>query len=635
MVDDNNQNNLNDQNGLNNQSNLNVEYLNDTTGGATVGEMKIISPKKTMKSVALKLVGVIIIILIGLFSHYMFTRRSPKALFINASNILFESFEMLDFEGFDKSVKYSGNLSIKTNVEDVKEVINDFKLDYTYGFDVKNKLAEFETKVKEGNNDNLIVNANIKNDNIYLSLKDIYEKIILIDSNTIKENLGISINEIFETIENSNTQIEDIKYIAEELKEITSNTLTKLNYSKTREKIAINNKDISVTKNTLYLNEENLKLFFNSIVDEFLKNDKLLDKWATLVNVDKNDLKKELEEFKKTIEEAEASEFEDNSGISIYTTGLLGNVVKVSLESENEEVLYYINYKDYKAFYSENTIIEINNRNLSLIMNDKVVLEGTVNTLEDNKIDVVFNTTKDSEDLIFKGSFKYNKSDKENNFDLNVEISEGVEKRILSVVYTTKEESENVINDSFVFKMNQDSNNIEIINKGKLSYGEKIATLNVNDNINYNNLTDSDFNNIMVNFEKKLENTPFGILMASNLKSNKTVFAKEVSTIIEASSLAYAKYLTDSSTDNLTVENQNRICFTVDNLINSGLLSSEYYDFVGTVTIINKNTYYVQVASEDYFIQKYSFDSVVNESDINDFEYMPNTFKTSCQYFTY
>ena len=236
----------------NNQNSTNVETLDIGTmpienldnNISNYDNNSIVVKKKKTNSKILIVIGLIMVILIGLGVHYLLTIKNPKTIFTKASNVFFESVEttLREVPEFlDKSYLYEGNVKINTNIEEYT-FLNNETFNYNLGLDIKSKKAEAGFGLIEGNNKLVNLSANVKDNNVYVDLDELFEKVILFDDNTIKENLGMSINELFTKLEEiySEENIDDIKYIVTSFKELTNDALNKVSYEKDSTKIYIN-----------------------------------------------------------------------------------------------------------------------------------------------------------------------------------------------------------------------------------------------------------------------------------------------------------------------------------------------------------------------------------------------------------
>ena len=303
-----------------------------------IGE-KIRSKKSGKKAIPLIIVGVLIAALIGIGVHFFIRSNNPKTFFSKASNFVFESLLETLEEGvnFTKtSYLYQGNTSIRTNVEDISYLDNQ-NIKYNLGVDLSKHKLEAGVELLENNKSFLSVVGNVKNDNVYVDLGNLYNKVLLLDNQTFEDEMGISITSLFETLDEvySEEQIKNLKYIITSFEDITNDALGKVKYQTNNTKITLNGESISVKEMSLDFNYNNTKIIAMTFADGILNNDKLLTTLSEYMGYDKEYLKEELNDLKEEFNiDDELTEEEKNEvifKISIYTKGIANEVVKLSI----------------------------------------------------------------------------------------------------------------------------------------------------------------------------------------------------------------------------------------------------------------------------------------------------------------
>lgn len=612
----------------NNQNNTNVEMLD--VGVQPLENSNVINnnelPKNKKKNlfIVLIIISVLVLILIGLGVHYILTINNPKAIFTNINNYFYENLgkAITNSEQYiEQSYLYEGNVKINTNIEEYS-FLNNETFNYSFGIDIQNEKAEAGIELIEGSSPLISANANIKDNNVYVDLDELFDKVILVDDKTIKDNLGISVNELFTELKNaySEENITSLNYIVSRLQEISNKSLEKVNYEKTKEKIDINGKEIKVTKMSLTFNKENAQIIGNTIADEMLNDTKLLEKIASLAKTNKTDLVEMLNSFKEEINTIE--EYDETLKMSIYTTGFLGDVVKVSFEENNIEEIYFINYENYKLLVLEDTSIEVKGKNLIVKYLGEVIITGTVNKLELDNIDIDFK----SNDNTFKGKITCvnNSSNADLKIDLEINSDEKIEFNMSS---NMNKVSDTQFDAKMIVKVAIDNQSVEVTNTSKLNLSSNIANINTNNALNYNNITEEDINKIEENLYKAFKGTEFEGLIAFDNEAN---FAENANYAIEAASHAMTLILIDSYSSEYTIENDTTYCFTLENL--DGLLDidGDYKDYEGTITVTkngNNYNYRIEMHNSEYYVKKYNN---VTEADVYSVENISVPLKTKC-----
>lgn len=616
----------------NNQNNTNIETLDVGTNpietldnnSSNFNNDGIVVKKKIPNSKLLLVIGVIVVILVGLGVHYLLTINNPKTIFTKASNTFFESLEngLTEAPKFlENSYLYEGNVKINTNVEEFS-FLNNETFNYALGLDIKNKKAEVGFKLVEGSNKLVSVDANIKDNNIYVDLNELFEKVILVDDNTIKENTGMSINEIFTELEElySEENIEDTKYIVTSFKEITNEALGKVSYEKTSVKININGKNVSANKMSLPFTKDNMQVIATTYIDGMLNDSKLLEEIATLVGYEKTELTEMLNTAKEQIDT-----FEEPDGtlkIAIYTTGITGKVVKVAMEENDIDEAYYIGYKDYKLFVIDDMFIEIKGKELTIKEVEELIATGTVNSLEANNIDIDFVS---ADNKLFNGNITYVNNNSNIDFKFNLEVNSD-EKAVINLSSSTTNISDTETEAKIVVGVAFGSQTLEVTSTTKMTVGANIASIDTNNTLNFNNMTEEDMNTITGNLEARLKGTKYGELMNINGESD---FITDANAAIDASSQAMSLISIGSLTSNYTMENATTYCFTLQNLEDAGFING-YDDYEGTITVTkvgNDYSYRIEMHNDEYYVRT---KDVVYEDNMYTTKYMPSTIKTKC-----
>lgn len=628
MIND-NQNNFSNE--------LNPEFLDYPNSNQELNESS--SKKKKSINIILVVLGVLIIALVIFLIYYTISMKKPEKVFNNITNYMFNSVENLFSNSnkinLEETGLVTGNLKINTTIEEY-DFLDNAVFNYNLGYDIKNKKAELGFGYDEDNQKVMFAETEIKDNNLYFYLDDLFDKVILMDNETIQNEFEININDIFTNIEEylKDDKSEDILYIIKQLHLITNKVFENVKYETLNEKLNVNNKEINTTKMVLNLNKENMSTMLHTYIDEILKNDELLTKIANLLEIEKNELTDEFKSMQKEIDSIE--EPTENVKLSIYTTGLFGNIVKIAYEIDNEEIMYYVNHKEYKLIYLDEYYIEINQKDLSVKYNDELIISGTVNSLELNKLDIDFKS-EDKEES-FKGNIKYINENGNLKSNINFEFTtETIAK--LNIEINNNKVNEKEYNSNIIFALEVDSQKIELTNTMKTMLGKEIASNEVSNTINYNDLTENDLITIEENLYNKLESTKLGefINLNNNLDDSllKETFMTQANVAIsEASDAAALIEIGSLSSRYFTKENINTYCFTINDLINAGFLPKESYtNITGTITVTKTSNGYIyntQLKDENYFVQK--SDGAINVSDIDGIEYLlSSSFKYDCK----
>lgn len=464
---------------------------------------KINKIKNQISNFFIVILGIVIVILIGFYVFSTIITNRPQFIYKNIINNIFNGAENIykNNISLDKSKYISGNLVFNTNDEEYK-ILNDEQINYNFGVDLVNKKAEAEIILKENNNEIINVLTEVKNNNVYLFLNKLFNQTILIDEETLEKN-NIDINSLFDEF-NENS---DILFIINEFQGITNSVLNELNYEVKEESLKINDSNVKVKRMDLVFNKENIKTIFQIYTNRILDNDKLMEKLSKFTNSSVDEIKNNLLSLRKEIELSEINE--ENTKVSVFLSGIFNNLIKISYEQDNKELISYTNYKNHKILKLDNLEIKVEEEKLSVISDNKIVITGVVKSLEKNNLELTFKTVEDNS---VEGKIKYLQD--KNNKTLDVEFKSSnllnLKLKMINTKFNINEEINNLN-----INLEVDNTKYEITNKLTITNNRNIATKDVNEYVNYNNLTDNDINTITNNLSNALSNSKIGDLLNS------------------------------------------------------------------------------------------------------------------------
>ena len=429
----------------------NIDLLNDEKMGKNKTILLMIS-----------IIFVLVIIVIIITKIFILT---PKNIFLYSLNNTY--YNLKNKINVDSSIDLSkyqtiiSNTSLNINIGAKNKLLNELISN--------NKINNLNINV----NDKLDIKNNILNSNIDLFNSD--EKVSL---NLYKDSdyLYILLNNIYEEY----LKIPFLnKFNLSNMKSINSNDIKIfLNNFKDVYLENISDKDFTISKEMLLINDENIKtnkISYNisSIeLNRILKE--TLDKSSNIDNEFKNvvlNLNKYLEDNKYSFI------------LNTYTYGLIPETIKYSLEIIDDNKKYVIDYSDYSNIYSIG--FNSNNKNtLKLNINNYGRSEYNLN-LEFNDYKIDFNINLNNNDITFNYKIEYLDSllsGKNKIYDIS----------LVDNNYNFKTKSDIVYNkyDEDVFKINIDGNSKYIIN-------EPLTSIDINNNVNIYDLSNEEMNNIV------------------------------------------------------------------------------------------------------------------------------------------
>lgn len=297
----------------------------------------IINEKKKNKLIIPLITTILLLIIIGAFGFYINMTSKPKKVISNLINTLYNSYKKTnDYYKLnlqDKPYIIDGNLNIITDIPYIEE-LNQEKFNYKIGIDSTNKKMLTEFNLMEDENKIISLIYYFLNTESYLKL-DEYEKLIKLDEENTYFDSNITYNS-----ENLNMTNEDLDYIIKEAKEILINSIDMSAFTKTKDKIKINDKETSVNKYTIELNEKNLKNLDTNFKTNIIKNKNLIKKLSELTNKTEDEI---IESIKTT------NNYQNSGKFNIYTTkfkndikmieySYMGNKIQITFDKEIKNI---------------------------------------------------------------------------------------------------------------------------------------------------------------------------------------------------------------------------------------------------------------------------------------------------------
>lgn len=406
-------------------------------------------------------IGIPVIIILGVLGAYYYV-TNPMSILTKTINTAYEKMDQLianktnTFDLTEDPININTNIAFKTDMDmNGLENIQNYNYDFNIGLNMKKKVMNIELGIKEDQKQ--IISANlyqIKNKQ-YLKSKQLFDKLVDITNET-----GTDFDDMFkiEGIDSiSNVNNEDIKYVLKRYKEIIVGSLNKKYISREKTDITINDKTIKATKITYLLNKENQERTLNYIKEESKKDSKLIQILAKISDTTEEDIKTNFDNM--------ALEDESDASIVLYTEGFDQKIVQINLIEDNENILSYTN--------QDNTF--------TVNLNNQIILK--IKKLETEEI------------------------------DLDYELKEQNATGTLRIKGTSKEKE---TQGSIYLLVNSKEFNGEINLTINLNTNP-VNTVNTNNAVKINELTNEDMAKIFENLENTLKGTFFLDLIESQI----------------------------------------------------------------------------------------------------------------------
>lgn len=365
----------------------------------------IVTEENPVKTKSKKgLVGIIIAIIlllaiVGGAAYYFMVYSKPENVFKRVVGKSVQSYESSIEESEYKTIKTRIGLNAKITPdeedEETKEIVElinalDVALDVQMDYDQKQLLTKIESKYENENLLNLDLYVDVKDKEAYMYLKDMFDKYIETEMD----------DESYETLEElfENTYTKDQQASLKKAYGIIGTEFEKAiktEYcSSEKQEITINGKTEKATKNTISMTYNQLCDEFITIFTNLKDNKEFIDCFE-----DSEEVTESLENAIEALEDEKDEKYNNtNIKISIYTTGILQNIVKVDFVVENEKqtATIEVNAKDkenYEFIISSGEEKITGNVNIKEQDENNAKLKIEVNVPEFGKVEVNFDIT--------------------------------------------------------------------------------------------------------------------------------------------------------------------------------------------------------------------------------------------------
>lgn len=311
---------------------------------------------------------ILIIAVVGAGAYFLLNKSNIKP--VNAfKNVVEKAFTALEVKEDAKTasakIELTASLdSDNLNVRAIKQYVEAAKITLNGEADLNKQIMKYNALV-DFDKDTL-VNADfiLQNGKIYAYAKDFFSKYVEIDSEDLDmEEMTVMIEEMFK-ISNKISKKETNKL----LKDIENEVLKFLDeqeYETSKEEIKVGNDTVKATKASLKLNEKQLAKLMTNVLT-VVKNSEYIKE---LISTDEIDFEEQIED---AIEELKDVDTDDMTiKISLYTTGVAGEIVKAEVVAkEEEEEVITINYEK-ESKEKASVVFEAEGTELKLEINKK------------------------------------------------------------------------------------------------------------------------------------------------------------------------------------------------------------------------------------------------------------------------
>lgn len=431
----------------NNSVQTNVEPSSVVSNQETVVDSK--SSKMGILFLIIALIGIICAVCVCGY-YFLFNKKKIVSSFVDAvyNKVGLAIDEYYSFDYQKNSVLINGDMSFNTNIPDF-DVLNNEKLSYSVGLDYQNKRIQGGVTLSEDNLSLFDVMLYMKDNFGYISLPDVYTSLIKVE---IPEDEYRSIFEV----EDVGIFKDDVKYINKAYRDILVNSLDMNDFKKSSKVIIVNGVDTKVNALSYTLDNNNYEKFINNVIDNTLKDEKLLEIFSKLSDSSVADIK-------SSLNDSRSSDYSDVSIVfDLYTKGFMNEYVGMDI---NFLGLYDIQVRSYDNISDVNVIFGEYKSNFIV----KDLGDKTYN------IDFTFDMAGKSLTGNISNSYKNIDSNKtENSLSVNINV------------------------DDKMFNFN--TNYVQ-------SIGETIADVDVSNSVDYESITEEEMNEIYSKILAKLQDS--------------------------------------------------------------------------------------------------------------------------------
>ena len=274
---------------------------------------------KSNKLIIFIIVLILLLISAGIGVFFVLNKtKDPQTIFKESFTQIKEQFnKLIDTTEKDNNISeidkitLDTTLKLNTNIDGLEELEN-YTLNFLNEIDYPNKYINSQIVLRNNDKDIITMLTYLLNNQMFLET-NLFNKTIKIGE--------FDFNEYFSSKDNTLSEnIEDIKYIINNLIDYTSESLVSEKFEKNNETININDKNLAVVANTYILDDETLDIMKKSIIDKILNDEKFVEILAKISEMTVDDVKNQLEEEKNVSIEDNKLTMYDNEANMILSS---------------------------------------------------------------------------------------------------------------------------------------------------------------------------------------------------------------------------------------------------------------------------------------------------------------------------
>lgn len=439
---------------------------------------------KSKKGIVLITALIIVVVGLGLAGVGVFLLSKPKAVFQESYNYLTKSFKSLglttndNLDILDKDkVKVENKINVNLN-QSLGLGITNLDLNMQVMSDKVNNTSKIYLDSKLENQDLLEFVSYLKDNKMYLTITDIFDKYYYTDIDTSSTTEYLTTN--------------DIELLIDIVKNSLKKVITDEKFEKEKTVTSVDGLEENVTKLTLKVDDKLLSDVVVEVINRLKADDKALEVLVKVLEVTKEELIKTLDDI--------LTEVKETTGETLFTYNIyyknINDIKKLEILSGTTILTYSANNGNYR---------------FKVIDDDKKVEE--ISLLIEEK-DKNYNITLNIFDFNATGKLKRNK----NNYNLILDMVDNKDNKlgtlVIDYLYTSDVQDKLVIN-----YRNNDTDMIKLTVDSKIIFNENVVFPDMSGAKSIDNMTEEEINIIMTNLQNHKIIGPF-ISMLMQLGNN-------------------------------------------------------------------------------------------------------------------
>ena len=431
-----------------------------------------VEPKKKKGKGGILVVILLLLVAIaaGIFAFFKFFYFKPEKTFSKVLNVYQANVEKLlnrTVAPAKSIVTEEGSLSIDSSLIELQD-LKKYGVNYKLGFDLTKGNVYGNVDLSEETQKVLTAIAYITDNKVYMSSKELYDKVLF---------LGSFEDEIDLTKITENIKTENIVYIVNSVNKYLIKSLNNAKYSSNETSLSIGNSKVKVTDNVMIIDETNIGKIVKSFVTNIKNDSKLIDNLAELTNTDASEITSYLDQIL-------AQDFTNiGSGkirIDLYTKMFSDNIYGIKV-SVNEDTII-----DMKNDGKTMVLDVYNYLNVKSVTTDNVTYNVTISMQGQELLNV--KVTKNSvSSYTFETTYN----------DFTIKVTVGYE------------ENGDIVSKQLDFSMERDKEHFTIKYSGSTNYNAtSLDTLNTSSAVDINSLDSAEKKKVYENLDKLVQKFP-------------------------------------------------------------------------------------------------------------------------------